>query len=70
MAFGEFLNYFSETTICKYQDFYTHSTVVIENKTTACYVFEIGTESEGFIESRKYSKRLLRTLSWLHLRQN
>lgn len=62
MSFEDFLNYYAATTICKYQDFYTHSTVIVENKTTACYIFEIGTESEGFIELCKYPKRLLRTI--------
>eukprot|EP00826_Nyctotherus_ovalis_P007192 TRINITY_DN1177_c0_g3_i1.p1 TRINITY_DN1177_c0_g3~~TRINITY_DN1177_c0_g3_i1.p1 ORF type:complete len:1170 (+),score=252.71 TRINITY_DN1177_c0_g3_i1:129-3638(+) len=62
MAFDDFMKYYAATTICKYQDFFTHSTVIVENKEAACHIFEITAEGEGFIELCKYPKRLLRTI--------
>eukprot|EP01022_Parablepharisma_sp_SALTPOND_P026586 TRINITY_DN64445_c0_g1_i1.p1 TRINITY_DN64445_c0_g1~~TRINITY_DN64445_c0_g1_i1.p1 ORF type:complete len:1204 (-),score=5.94 TRINITY_DN64445_c0_g1_i1:53-3520(-) len=61
MQFETFLKYYESTSICMWRDSYLHSTVTVNNKSTACHLFGITAETEGFIELCNFPERLLRT---------
>ena len=49
LTLDDYLEYFKETTICKCEDGYVHSSVVIDGKTEVCYTFEVKNNNKGYI---------------------
>lgn len=57
----EYLQYFKETTVCKYEDNFVHSTVVVSNTEFASYTFEIKDNmKKGYISIHQDHYRLHR----------
>jgi len=61
MTLEEYLQYFKETTVCKYEDNFVHSTVVVANTEEASFTFEVKNDiKKGYISIHQDHYRLHR----------
>eukprot|EP00826_Nyctotherus_ovalis_P061428 TRINITY_DN8740_c0_g1_i20.p1 TRINITY_DN8740_c0_g1~~TRINITY_DN8740_c0_g1_i20.p1 ORF type:complete len:288 (+),score=55.51 TRINITY_DN8740_c0_g1_i20:484-1347(+) len=60
MTFSDYLKYFKETTICRYQDSYVHSGIELDMCDFTSTSFELTKPFNGYLLLGQYSPRMIR----------